>query len=260
MAILRIAQIIQESFVDGPGRRVVVLMHGCPIHCPDCQNKHLWDLDGGQEMDTDDLAAMILDSKLPLSLTGGEPFAQAEAVAELLVAIDIQDPDRHVIVYSGFTLEDLLTMAEAIPEIIVVLRKADILVDGPFIAALDTPWMQWMGSSNQRAIDLHSTLLYADEGRRCWFENIIELDWDTQVLTVTGEGDVIGTAGSMTDLFGDDGLERTRMCGETTKADEQTAYARGVTDQVLGRSSNPFRRTALRREWEHAHRIAAIFD
>lgn len=211
-------------------------------------------------MDIAEVAAELLDTGLPITISGGEPFAQAEAVAELLVAIKIQDPGRHVIVYSGFTLEDLLTMAEAIPEIIVMLRKADILVDGPFLAEEDDDSVQWRGSRNQRVIDLHSTLLYSDEGRRCWFESIVELDWQIQVLSITDDGDVLGTAGVMTALFDDGGLKPTRMCGETTQADEQAAYARGVTDRVMSRSSNPFRRTAMRREWEKAHRTSAIFD
>ena len=45
-------------------------------------------------------------------------------------------------------------------------------------------------------------MLYEDERLNCFLEEIVELDWETQILTVSDSGDVIGTAGSMVDLFG----------------------------------------------------------
>lgn len=44
---LRIANIIEESIVDGPGIRFVIFVQGCPHHCPNCHNKETHSFDGG---------------------------------------------------------------------------------------------------------------------------------------------------------------------------------------------------------------------
>jgi organic radical activating enzyme len=155
---------------------------------------------------------MILDSKLPLSLTGGEPFAQPEDVAGLLARLRVQRPDLHVIVYSGFVLEDILEMSEAIPAMRGILDLADVLVDGPYIPDLNHDWVQWRGSANQRPIDLRASVFTGTV--HC----LVELDWRSgQVITVTGEGDLVGTAGAMRELFGGEDLEASRMCGQATE-------------------------------------------
>jgi anaerobic ribonucleoside-triphosphate reductase activating protein len=212
MTKIRIADII-TSQVDGPGQRKVAYLQGCPIQCPGCQNRHLWDPEGGTEWETDDLAAALLDSGLPVTISGGEPMLQAGAVADLLAALRLQAPELHVIIYSGFQLEDLLEMGQAIPSIIDVLSQADILVDGPFVQDLDHDKVQWRGSSNQRPLNLHQTVWYAREIVCLELE-----DWDrSQTLIVDLDGDVIGTAGTMRELFDD--TQPTRMCGQTSKAD-----------------------------------------
>ena len=43
------------------------------------------------------------------------------------------------------------------------------------------------------------------------------LDWDTQVLSITDDGEVIGTLGQMEELFDTNVLQDTRLCGEQTK-------------------------------------------
>lgn len=208
MHTLRVNQIVHESHVDGPGERAVVYLQGCPIHCPGCQSPHLWDESGGTEWTVEDLTAELLDANKPVTISGGEPFAQADGVAILLAMLRVQQPNLHVIVYSGFVLEDILEMAEAIPTMMVILDLADILVDGPFIAGEDHDWVQWRGSANQRPIYLRSSL------RHGWLQNLMVLDWDTQVLTISEDGEeIIGTAGVMRALFDD--LESTRRCGET---------------------------------------------
>jgi len=206
---IRIAAVPTTSNVDGPGRRRVVHVQGCPIHCPGCQNKHLWDPDGGLQYHVEDVAFMLLDDGdgMPVTISGGEPFAQAEAVAKLLEIIRDHEPGLHVIVYTGFVLEDLLELAETIPAILDILNLVDILVDGPYIQALDHDKVQWRGSANQRPINLNGT---------CWFgTDVVDLaleDWDVQTLTIDLNGDVTGTAGTMSELFDDSAP--TRRCGE----------------------------------------------
>lgn len=215
MGTLKVAQILHESYTDGPGRRAVLFVNGCPVMCPGCQSPHLWGLDGGTEMKVDDVAAELLDTGLPVTISGGEPFAQAEGVAELLVVLRVQRPDLHIIVYSGFVLEDILEMSEAIPEMKVILDFASVLVDGPFVPELDHDFVQWRGSSNQRPIDLDRAFHVLRNGNVGIEVPLPILNWDEQTITITAGGDLVATAGMMDTLFDGEALEHSRMCGQT---------------------------------------------
>jgi len=205
---LQVAHINPSSYVDGPGQRAVLYLAGCPIRCPGCQSPYLWDENAGAATDVDQVAACLLDTGLPITISGGEPFAQAPAVAELLVDLRIQQPDLHIIVYTGFVVEDILdAIAPAMPEAWVILHAANVLVDGPFQPEDDHDQVQWRGSSNQRPIDLRATW------ERAW-RSLALLDWDAQTLTITADGDLLGAAGTMDDLFGSPALVPTRMCGQ----------------------------------------------
>lgn len=213
---LRMHYITRSSYVDGPGKRIVLYVQGCPIHCPGCQSPFLWNEQDGAEMDTEDVAAELLSARTPITISGGEPMAQAEAVADVLMRIRTQRPSEHVVVYSGYTLEDLLEMAQALPAIRDVLLLANVLVDGPFIQAQDDDFVQYRGSRNQRPIDLQRSLWIGDNGLEIGPGGLVILDWDTQVLTVTSAGDVVGTEGMITELFEES--TPNRMCGQTEES------------------------------------------
>ena len=56
---LRVAGVIEESIVDGPGIRFVLFLQGCRLHCPGCQNPHTWDFEGGTLVHADEVLARI---------------------------------------------------------------------------------------------------------------------------------------------------------------------------------------------------------
>ena len=82
---LRLAGIAGDSIVDGPGIRMTLFAQGCPHHCQGCHNPETWEFDGGTWWMTDDLVKVIEENPLAKGVTfsGGEPFSQAEAFAEL---------------------------------------------------------------------------------------------------------------------------------------------------------------------------------
>ncbi len=88
-----------------------------------------------------------------ITISGGEPFLQPEAVYELIKLAKLDDLD--VIVYSGYTYESLSHRGCKYTE--QILKTADILIDGPFIQQLKNLNLLWRGSSNQRIIDLKET-------------------------------------------------------------------------------------------------------
>ena len=151
---IRIAGLVNDSIVDGPGFRFSVFTQGCPHGCPGCHNPQTHDFAGGKDADTGEIIRQFLDNPLldGITLSGGEPFCQCEACAELARAA--KDAGLNVWAYSGYTFEELMEKPEAVE----LLRHVDVLVDGPFILAQRTLDAKWRGSKNQRLIDVPASL------------------------------------------------------------------------------------------------------
>jgi len=150
---MRLAGIIPESIVDGPGVRFVVFAQGCPHHCPGCHNPQTWDIEGGKERTMQEIRKMLRKRKSKLrgiTISGGEPFLQAVEMAEL--AREAKKIDLDVVTYTGYLYEDLLSLER--PGIQELLEVTDLLVDGQFQQELKDIALAFRGSSNQRLIDL----------------------------------------------------------------------------------------------------------
>lgn len=156
---LRLSGIAQESIVDGPGLRYVVFVQGCPHHCVGCHNPQTHDFSEGYDMDIDSILEQYKGNPLLAGITfsGGEPFCQPGPLAEL--GEKIKDLGHTVMVYSGYTLEELLELKKTQPEVGQLLDVADILVDGPYVEALRDLELLFRGSANQRVIELHGPVL-----------------------------------------------------------------------------------------------------
>jgi hypothetical protein len=87
----------------------------------------------------------------------------------------------HTIVYTGIYLEEIIDMAQAIPEYWTILTAADVLVDGPFIQEEADPRCQYRGSRNQRVIDLRRTFDVRQVLQRAPIVTL-EREWDGQHL------------------------------------------------------------------------------
>lgn len=150
---LRVAGVIEESIVDGPGIRFVLFLQGCRLRCPGCQNPQTWDFDGGTLVPSDEVLARIRENPLVHGVTfsGGEPFEQAEALLPL--AKELKARGYHLMAFSGFTLEQLVQK----PECQALLEQLDLLVDGPFIEAQKSLDLRFRGSRNQRILNMPST-------------------------------------------------------------------------------------------------------
>ena len=152
---LRLAGIAGDSIVDGPGIRMTLFAQGCPHHCQGCHNPETWEFDGGTWWMTDDLVKVIEENPLAKGVTfsGGEPFSQAEAFAEL--AGQLKNRGYEVASYSGFTMEELLQGSR---EQRMLLEKLDVLIDGPYIEEQRSLSLAYRGSRNQRIIDVPASL------------------------------------------------------------------------------------------------------
>ncbi|MEG1437041.1 MAG: anaerobic ribonucleoside-triphosphate reductase activating protein [Oscillospiraceae bacterium] len=155
---LRLAGVIRESIVDGPGWRLVVFAQGCPHHCEGCQNPQTHDFTGGYDSTVQNILDAVKANKLlaGITLSGGEPFAQAKAMSKL--AHEIHKIGLNVMAYSGWTFEQLFNGANNQNYWLDLLNEVDFLVDGKFDIDKKSLSVKFRGSSNQRIIDVKKSL------------------------------------------------------------------------------------------------------
>ena len=85
---IRLASDLQpDSIVDGEGMRTVIWFQGCLHNCPGCHNPNTHDLNGGIELDIEDVKKQMdnLEFQNGISLSGGDPFFQPEAATALAI-------------------------------------------------------------------------------------------------------------------------------------------------------------------------------
>ncbi len=111
MATGRIHSIETMAAVDGPGIRFAVFFQGCPQRCIYCHNPDTWDFAGGIEMTADEIIQKAVRYKAyfgdegGVTLSGGEPFGQADFALELLKKC--KEENLHTAVDTcGFYLND----------------------------------------------------------------------------------------------------------------------------------------------------------
>lgn len=135
--------------VLGPGNRYVVWVAGCNRRCKDCIAPQTWDMKKGDPIEVGALASEIIAKKPDgITISGGEPFLQAQALAQMLRLVR-NKLDIGVIVYTGYKKEEL----DSVENSKELLDRTDLLIDGPYIKELDDS-KSLRGSSNQRVWDL----------------------------------------------------------------------------------------------------------
>lgn len=111
----------------GPGRRIGIWFQGCSIRCPGCMSRDTWAAPRAFTT-VEALVAKIsawLTEADGITISGGEPFDQPEALAALLARVRLLS-ERSVLVYSGYPFE---TLRDKHPH---ALAAIDVLISGPF--------------------------------------------------------------------------------------------------------------------------------
>jgi anaerobic ribonucleoside-triphosphate reductase activating protein len=155
--LVRIAGVVNESVVDGPGIRSVIFFQGCPHACPGCHNPETWDFQGGREFSVSDLIQSLKLTPLISGVTfsGGEPFGQAKAVSAL--GASLKALGLNLWIYTGFIWEQLLINLKK-PGYAELINLADVVVDGPFQQEHKRSDLPFRGSANQRLIRVKASL------------------------------------------------------------------------------------------------------
>lgn len=156
---IRLAAYLQpDSIVDGEGIRTVIWTQGCSHHCPGCHNPETHDFNGGALVDIEEVYSIIdnLEGQDGITFSGGDPFFQARECAE--IAKYARKKGYNIWSFTGYTLEELLTLSKIKPEVMDFLKQIDVLVDGKFEIRNKSYNMVFAGSSNQRILDVPASL------------------------------------------------------------------------------------------------------
>jgi anaerobic ribonucleoside-triphosphate reductase activating protein len=142
---VRIHAVEQMSRANGPGWRAVVWFQGCTLGCPGCFNPPTHPHAGGILLDTAELAEKLtrLAGRIEgVTISGGEPFQQAEALTDLLARLSATPLSR--LVFTGYSLREV----SELPHGQEALRHIDVLIAGRYVAGRHLG-LGLLGSANQ---------------------------------------------------------------------------------------------------------------
>lgn len=177
---INIHSIVSLSEVNGPGRRTVFWVQGCPFNCPGCFNGPAREQKEGRLYSIKELLEKIPGNTTGITLSGGEPFQQAIGLA--LFCNEVKKRGLSVMIYTGHLLEELRMNRR--PGFKELLARTDILIDGRYEKETP-PNCSWAGSGNQRVHFL--TERYKE------YENSIKNRNPGREILITPEGNVIFT-------------------------------------------------------------------
>lgn len=138
--ILYIAGFIKASVLDGPGLRSVLFLQGCNRRCYGCHNFLIWDKNKENVISIEKILKYINVNCLvkKITISGGEPLEQREALEKLLKGLRSLDFD--ICLYTGYNLNDVHK------EIIGLLNYLKV---GPYYSNMKSDKKAFVGSSNQ---------------------------------------------------------------------------------------------------------------
>lgn len=152
---MRYHNITKDDMLNGEGLRVVLWVAGCSHCCKECHNPITWDPNGGLEFD-DEAKKEIFDELKKdyvsgITFSGGDPLHMANVydVTQLAEEIRQSFPDKTIWLYTGAKWEEIEHMK--------ILNYIDVLLDGEFEIDKKDVNLHWVGSQNQRVIDVQES-------------------------------------------------------------------------------------------------------
>lgn len=169
-------KIDHEDVCNGDGLRVVLWVAGCSHGCSECQNPQTWGPKSGILFDKSALNEIFEELEKPyisgITLSGGDPLyiQNLDTILDLIYDIKKKFPTKTIWLYTGFTFDRLMDNYKSYRQTPFeyrgdewlerweIIRRCDVLIDGPYIKEQRDITLKWRGSSNQRVIDVQETL------------------------------------------------------------------------------------------------------
>ena len=168
---MEIGRILFPVHELGPGNRLGIWVQGCQKRCKGCANPELQHVEKEKNISYDILDRLVKNIVLyhcidGVTITGGEPFLQAEELYKLLRTIKSICDD--ILVYTGYTYEELKNRNDIIIE--KCFDCISVLVDGSYEEELNMG-ERLRGSTNQNIIYLDEKKIktyeeYMNSGQR----------------------------------------------------------------------------------------------
>lgn len=161
---MRYHNITKADMLNGSGLRVVLWVSGCSHHCLGCQNPMTWDPNGGILFDENAKEELFNELKNDwcsgITLSGGDPLMVGNRadIKKLIMDIKRKFPTKNIWVYSGWTWEELEEQAISDKNLAYILKNIDVLCEGRFVMSLRNIQKHWVGSDNQRIINVKETM------------------------------------------------------------------------------------------------------
>lgn len=148
---IQLHRFLPITTAEGPGKRACIWVQGCPIHCKGCGVPWTWNPNKGTKVTVDEIWEKVLESKEKhdiegITFLGGEPFEQAEALAE--IGRRAQAIGLSIMAFSGYYKEQLADMDKSGWKDL--MDVIDLFIDGPFEQDHLDKERPWVGSMNQR--------------------------------------------------------------------------------------------------------------
>ncbi len=161
---MRYHNITKADMLNGEGLRVVLWVSGCSHHCPGCQNAVTWDPEDGLEFDDaakeEIFAELKQDWCSGITFSGGDPLfcSNRKDISKLVLEVKKKYPDKTIWLYTGYCWTELLKLSKEDKDIDTILKNIDVLLDGRFVLKLASEKIHYVGSSNQRIIDVKESI------------------------------------------------------------------------------------------------------
>lgn len=173
--------LVNNEHLYGPGKRLLIYLKGCSIHCEGCINPHLWSFEGGIPLSSEEIMKTLVDNDLEgVTLHGGEPLDQTDNLIKIVR--DIKLGNKTVILFTGYTKKEISGNK------LKIWNMADIVVAGRFQLKKRNVYLQFRGSTNQR--------VYAHKGK---YKGYKLKDGFTTAMFTIGENGEMDVNGFLTD-------------------------------------------------------------
>ena len=155
---MRIAQIRSMDISNGEEIGISCFCTHCENFCYGCYNSELWDREAGRPYTQEDedhiIELMKPDYIHRFSMLGGEPLLEHnhKQLLKLFKRIKETYPNKKIWCWTGYTYENVKDKWSD------VLQYVDVLCDGPYIHEQRDEKLKFVGSHNQRVIDIEDTL------------------------------------------------------------------------------------------------------
>ena len=148
--------ITKDDMLNGDGRRVVLCVSGCNHHCKGCHNPQTWDQASGIEFDENAKQEIFCELEKDyvsgITFSGGDPLFHnnRQVVENLIEEISTKYPNKTIWLYTGYNFDEIKHLP--------FISKIDVICDGKFVLEQRDVNAHWVGSTNQRVIDVKKSL------------------------------------------------------------------------------------------------------